>query len=114
MPGPKINRQDGYTVSNDPELGVSEQKTVMCVHCGMHYVVRPGSGKVRGVCLMCYGPTCGRVGCDPCVPLEKGLEIRVKPNPTPGKNWRQRILEEGGRKRLWAAMDRVLNPPARS
>lgn len=105
---PSIRPEGSYAIINDPELGVSEKRYLQCVHCGMHYEVRPGSGRTRGVCLMCYGPTCGRPGCDPCVPLERRLEMWERPNPTPGKSWYQRLLEEGGRKRLWRTIDQVL------
>lgn len=49
--------------------------TVQCVHCQRHYERVPGSGKVRGFCLRCMGPTCGTARCDVCVPFERKLEL---------------------------------------
>src|SRR5262245_25546531 len=48
--------------------------TWKCCHCGMHTDYVPGSGRRRFWCMNCAGNTCGRPGCDPCVPWEKALE----------------------------------------
>lgn len=48
--------------------------TLQCVHCGAHWVVRPGSRRRRGWCLRCGGPTCGQPECDACRPMEQQLE----------------------------------------
>lgn len=53
---------------------VDEFSTVMCVHCHMHWSVQPGSGRQRGFCMQCLGPTCGKPQCIPCVPFEKLME----------------------------------------
>ena len=66
-------RQDGYLLITGPE-GTTERDGLQCCHCNAHYVVRPGSGKARGWCLMCSAPTCGKPGCVPCIPFEKKLE----------------------------------------
>lgn len=56
-------------------LGVVEGETVMCVHCQRHWKVEPGSGRRRGYCLNCNGPTCGKQACETsCVPFEKAIE----------------------------------------
>lgn len=49
-------------------------ETHQCVHCGKHFTVQPGSGKMRGFCLKCMGPTCGAKECDICRPYEKQIE----------------------------------------
>jgi len=49
-------------------------KTLRCQHCGMHWIVMPGSGRRRGWCMSCNGPTCGKAECDACVPTEQQLE----------------------------------------
>ena len=49
--------------------------TLQCVHCGRHWVPEPGSGKVRGFCRCCMGPTCGAQKCDACLPFEKRLDL---------------------------------------
>lgn len=49
------------------------QDTLQCCHCGGHFPVQPGSGKIRGFCTSCMGPICGP-GCAKCVPAEQQLE----------------------------------------
>lgn len=49
--------------------------THQCVHGGEHFEVVKGSGKRRGWCGRCGGPTCGAPVCDPCVPFEVQLEF---------------------------------------
>ncbi len=57
-------------------LGMEDEgETLMCVHCQMHWRVKPGSGTKRGYCMRCNGPTCGKKPCEKrCVPFEKALE----------------------------------------
>ncbi len=64
-------RQQGAVVLNGREVSDTKQ----CCHCGQHYVSVKGSGKIRGFCMRCMGPTCGAVSCDTCIPMEKQLEI---------------------------------------
>lgn len=47
--------------------------TLQCVHCQAHFVVVHGSGKKRGWCLNCGGPTCSPK-CADCYPAEKQME----------------------------------------
>lgn len=49
--------------------------TLMCPHCGNHFISRKGSGVRRGFCMGCKAVTCGDVACGPCIPFEKRLEI---------------------------------------
>lgn len=49
-------------------------ETSQCCHCGGHFVIEPGSGKVRGYCARCGDVTCGLQRCDGCVPNEAWLE----------------------------------------
>lgn len=70
--GPR--REKGTLIISDPEFGVTEKATLCCVHCRRHWVVEPGSGKERGFCLRCMGPTCGAKRCDDCLPFEYQLE----------------------------------------
>lgn len=85
-------RYDGLIVESDPgkDRAVSEVPTLMCGHCGSHFEVRPGSGKVRGFCMNCARPVCGP-GCEKCVPveqmlenIEKGRPLDFKPIVSPG------------------------------
>ncbi len=48
--------------------------TLMCPHCGVHFELRPGSGKRRTFCGRCRAVTCGAHACDPCIPLEARLD----------------------------------------
>lgn len=68
-------REDGILEICDPQRAQPLLRigTVACVHCGMHFPVRPGSGKVRGFCTRCMGPVCGP-GCAECVPIERRLD----------------------------------------
>jgi hypothetical protein len=49
-------------------------ETMTCVHCGTSWILKKGSGKVRGFCQECNGYHCGAPNCCYCVPLERRLE----------------------------------------
>lgn len=68
-------RDDGLLTLLDPgaDKPLLQLATAQCVHCGGHFPIRPGSGRVRGWCMSCGGPVCGP-GCASCVPLEQMLE----------------------------------------
>ena len=63
----------GYLLIEDND-GISEHDLLRCVHCQYQWRVEKGSGKTRGWCLRCSGPTCGAGACYPCVPFERKLE----------------------------------------
>lgn len=88
----------GYTVLDDPEKRIIEEDTLQCVHCGMHWQVKPGSGNVRGFCGGCNGPICG-AKCLECVPIERGLE-----NMEAGR------LEKVGDGRVSVAVSKIWTP----
>ena len=75
-------RYHGLIVESDPgaDRAVSEVPTLQCGHCGGHFEVRPGSGKVRGWCMNCARPVCGP-GCEACVPVEQMLENMERGRP---------------------------------
>ena len=54
------------------------EKTVQCVHCGAHHVVKEAFERAilgtLGFCSRCKGITCGRAMCEVCVPAEQQLE----------------------------------------
>ena len=79
MPQRTVARPAGYMVVT-PEFGRPEEyDTRQCVHCGGHWAVSPGSGRVRGFCLKCMGPTCGAQVCEiNCVPSEKMIDNMEK------------------------------------
>lgn len=57
------------------ENGTVQTDTVCCVHCRHHWEFKPGSGKDRGFCMKCMGPTCGAKVCDPCNPYRKQMGL---------------------------------------
>ena len=57
-------RAASYLIGDYVDINKREEyDMVMCRHCGMHYVVRPGSGHKRGWCWNCSGPLCGKQAC---------------------------------------------------
>lgn len=65
-------REEGYLIGPDGNVA---GETLMCRHCQAHWVVQMGSGKQRGFCLKCMGPTCGASACETeCIPWEKMIE----------------------------------------
>ena len=70
-----VKSPKGYMITTGP-LGVEDEgETLMCAHCQMHWKIEPGSGHVRGFCLNCNGPTCGKELCEiRCIPFEKAIE----------------------------------------
>lgn len=68
-----LRKPSGHFFISDPEGG-SEGDTFSCKHCGLIQHVNPQSGKERGYCAMCHGPTCGRLKCQSCEPLMKKIE----------------------------------------
>ena len=56
--------------------GHETANTEQCVHCGVHFVVKKGSGIKRGWCTNCKGITCGTERCMHCLPFEAWVEIQ--------------------------------------
>lgn len=67
-------RPSGYILSGGKQIA----ETLQCKHCNMHWQVIKGSGKRRGFCIRCMGPTCGKPSCDTCIPFEKKLDLYEK------------------------------------
>lgn len=66
-----ISRQPkGYITIASPDRPLQEHDTLRCCHCGQHWRVVPGSGRVRGFCRKCMQVTCGQLECDNCMPIE--------------------------------------------
>lgn len=65
-----VVRPNGHTTETHEMGKVIECDTLQCVHCGMHWQHKPGSGKVRGYCTRCCGPICGPK-CQECYPQEE-------------------------------------------
>jgi len=72
--GVHVGRVEGYAIITGEAGEVQEFDTFTCPHCNGVCIIRPGSGKQRGYCNMCGGPTCGRPNCMECVPFLKKLE----------------------------------------
>jgi hypothetical protein len=93
-----VLRPSGHLITTPLDGGPETvQDTVQCVHCGGHWIVQPGSGKIRGYCGNCAGPICGP-GCAVCVgPWEARMEnIEAgRPEATP-----RRILVCSGWERV--------------
>ena len=74
-----VLRPDGYVSVVGPLELEMEGDTRQCCHCQMHWVVKVGSGKLRGFCRSCMGSVCGKRKCmTECVPAEKMLEDMEK------------------------------------
>ena len=84
-------RKPAGTLVITPEFGPTvERQTMQCKHCGRHWVVEPGSGRSRGWCFNCAGPTCGAERCEKvCEAQEKMIE-RIE------RNWRRKQAAFGG------------------
>lgn len=55
--------------------GVVAAQTLQCCHCQQHWIVRVGSGEVRGFCRNCMQVTCGKEQCLECIPFMKKLDM---------------------------------------
>lgn len=75
MFGHKNKGPAGFIQIFRPGEAPEELETLRCVHCGLHWVRVPGSGRKRGFCMRCNGVTCGAEACDPCVPYEARIEL---------------------------------------
>lgn len=70
-------RPGGTLITTGPDIpgGEMHQDTKMCAHCQANWIVKPGSGKLRGVCMACGGDLCGKPECmDACVPWEEQMD----------------------------------------
>ena len=63
----------GDIIITDENNNVHQMESLKCVHCQHTWIIKPGSGRKRGWCLKCMGPTCGSQECMTCVPLEIAL-----------------------------------------
>lgn len=81
MPGDlqtSVLRPHGTVIITDLNGATTQQDTLRCCHCQGIWIVVRGSGRRRGFCTKCMGPTCGSEGCHHCVPFEKKLEMIEK------------------------------------
>ncbi len=54
--------------------GNHQADTLKCIHCQHVWVVVKGSGRKRGFCTSCMGPTCGSHACMECDHFMKKIE----------------------------------------
>jgi len=52
-------------VTIDPHDGgpIERRPILACGHCDYHWVPEPGSGRIRGFCMLCGKLVCGRPYC---------------------------------------------------
>lgn len=67
-------KPQGTVIITDLNNNTQEFDTQCCVHCRKHWIFKKGSGRKRGFCIKCMGPTCGCKECDNCIPYEKVIE----------------------------------------
>lgn len=60
----KTRQPNGEIIYTDRTTG-REAKfyTAQCIHCGLMWIVQPGSGRKRGYCMNCRGMLCGDQVC---------------------------------------------------
>ena len=67
-------KEAGVIIIDGRQVALTKQ----CSHCGGHFVMEKGSGKLRGWCMKCHEITCGKIECCKCVPFEKKLDLIEK------------------------------------
>lgn len=76
IPKNTVLKPHATIIITDPAVGREIQRDVLqCKHCQTMWVVVPGSGRRRGFCTRCNGPTCGAEACDTCLHFEKRAEM---------------------------------------
>lgn len=77
-----VRKPDGYTKTTGPHGEIVDCDTLRCGHCGAHWEVVVGSGRLRGFCSRCLGYVCGRPECmADCLTVEQRLENLEKGLP---------------------------------
>lgn len=69
-----MQRPKGYLYTIESDGKMEEYDTQQCCHCNTHFTMVKGAGRIRGFCLNCMQVTCGKPGCNVCIPFEKKLE----------------------------------------
>lgn len=64
---------DGHIIVTN-ESGFWEADIRTCCHCGLPWIVVPGSGRIRGRCYLCGADHCGAPRCWEHSPIEKRLD----------------------------------------
>jgi hypothetical protein len=58
-----VRRNAGHFIITEPDAPTVEGDSLVCTHCGVHWLVIPGSGRTRGFCRHCNDVTCGAPAC---------------------------------------------------
>jgi len=67
-------RPDGHIIRYTDGGRELYSDTKQCPHCGGHFEIRTGSGKLRSWCGNCAAVTCGKKECvENCVPTERWM-----------------------------------------
>lgn len=67
----RVSRRSAGTVIIDG----ADHDVLMCMHCQYIWEPEPGSGRKRGWCFNCEGPTCGKQACaEGCKHWEQVIE----------------------------------------
>ena len=75
------SRPDATVIVTAMDTGQSsERDTLMCVHCGKHWIVQPGCGRRRNYCTYHNGPLCGAETCDYCQRMDVGMQFDELPD----------------------------------
>ncbi len=72
-----LRKPSGHIIITD-DTGTWQADTKQCCHCGTHWVVKHGSGEVRGFCQKCNASTCGAPACMKHMAFEKKLDLYEK------------------------------------
>lgn len=64
-------KSHGHIITQDYDGREVHIDTKQCCHCGGHFPIVPGSGKLRGFCMKCSAVTCGKSCCNVCRPYQK-------------------------------------------
>jgi hypothetical protein len=72
--GSRSTSDEGVVVVTDAK-GAKAMKTLPCPHCGLPFIIIPGSGTLRHFCRECSKPTCNGAKCHTHSPFEKRLEM---------------------------------------
>lgn len=68
-------KASGVFLIDHPDGRQENVDTLQCAHCQAVWTPAWGSGKQRGWCYRCQGPTCGKERCEKgCAPWERELE----------------------------------------
>lgn len=66
--------REGYLIVTGAS-GTTEFDTRACPHCGGHFAIISGSGRIRAFCQLCAAPICDKAQCLEHSPFMKRIEL---------------------------------------